>query len=204
MNLKLLYYAGMASVISYLLADIIGGIITPNYSIIENAVSELIQSGAENRLLLSSFTFVHGLMGILFGIGIILHHPYNEAKLIFIGGILLMIIGLNNALSGSIFPQDPIGGKTTFEGTMHLILVGINVVLVIPTLLMIGQGLYRYKNWESFRSFTFICVPIILISGVLSAYVIANEIKLMGLTERMNVYTFFIWVFTLAYLLIKE
>lgn len=204
MDKKLLYYAGMISVISYLLADIIGGIITPNYSIIENAVSELSQSGAENRILISSFLFIHGIMGILFGIGIILHYQYKQFKLIFIGGFILIIVGINSALTGTIFPMDPIGGELTFPGTMHLILVGIDAVLIFPALLMFGIGLYRYKNWESFRLYTFISVLIMFISGGLSAFVIADGIELMGVTERINVYTLFLWIFILAYKLIRE
>ena len=51
------YYAGFGAGIFYLLGDIVGGLITPDYNYVKNAVSELIQSGAKNRLLLSSFMF---------------------------------------------------------------------------------------------------------------------------------------------------
>ena len=190
--------------ISYLLADIIGGIITPNYSYIVNAVSELSQAGAENRILLSLFLFTHGVIGALFGIGILLNHHSNKTKSIFIGGILILVLGLSNALSGSIFPQDPIGGETTFEGTMHLILVGVNVILLFPTLLMMGIGFYREYNWKSFRLYTFLSLGIIVISGALSAVVIANGIELMGVFERITVYAYLVWVFILAYKLILE
>ena len=54
MNKKLFYYGGYGAGIFYLIGDVVGGVITPNYSYIKNAVSELIQSGAENRLFLSS------------------------------------------------------------------------------------------------------------------------------------------------------
>ena len=37
----LLYYAGMAAGILYLVGDIVGGIITPDYSYKANAVSDL-------------------------------------------------------------------------------------------------------------------------------------------------------------------
>ena len=54
MDRRILYYSGIASVIVYIIADIIGGIITPNFSYAMNAVSELSQTGAENRLLLGT------------------------------------------------------------------------------------------------------------------------------------------------------
>jgi hypothetical membrane protein len=194
----------MATGIVYLLGDIIGGIITPNYSYIANAVSELIQSGAENRILLSLFLFVHAVLIILFAIGILLRHPYKKTKLTFIGGILLLVVGIGHSLSSTIFPMDPVGAEMTFPCIMHLVLVGITVVFILFSIPMIGQGLYRYKNWKSFRLFTFICLPVMVLAGVLSPVVIANGIEVMGVTERITGYTFYLWIFMLAYRLIKE
>lgn len=204
MDKKILCYAGMATGIVYLLGDILGGIITPNYSYIANAVSELIQSGAENRILLSSFLFVHAVLIILFAIRILLRHPYKKTKLIFIGGILLLAVGIGHSLSSTIFPMDPVGAEMTFPGKLHLVLVGITVVFILFSIPMIGQGLYRYKKWKSFRLFTFICLPIMVLSGVLSPVVIAKGIEVMGVTERITGYTFYLWIFVLAYRFIKE
>jgi hypothetical membrane protein len=41
MDKKLLFYGGIFGPIAYLLNDIIGGIVTPNYSYIENTISDL-------------------------------------------------------------------------------------------------------------------------------------------------------------------
>ena len=82
-------------------------------------------------------------MGTAFGIGIISHYRYKHSKLIFLGGSFLTVIGIFNIFTGTIFLQDTIGGEVTFPGTMHLVLVGIGAILLFPTLLMIGTGLYR-------------------------------------------------------------
>jgi hypothetical protein len=50
MDKGFLYYAGYAAGIFYLLGDIVGGIITPNYNYFRNAVSELIQSAARKGI----------------------------------------------------------------------------------------------------------------------------------------------------------
>jgi hypothetical protein len=47
-------------------------------------------------------------------------------------------------------------------------------------------------------------LAVIVISGVSSPIVISKGIEVMGLTERITGYTFYIWMFLLAYLLIKE
>lgn len=79
MKSKLPYYAGLGAGIAYLLGDILGGIVTPNYSYSSNAVSELIQAGAKNRLLLSPFLFIHAILIIILAIGTIKNYPYYKS-----------------------------------------------------------------------------------------------------------------------------
>ena len=204
MDKGLLYYAGFGAGIIFLLGDLVGGFITPNYSYIKNAVSELIQSGAENRVFLSSFLFLHALMIILFSIGILAQHPYKQSKSIFIGGILLLAVGICHALSSSIFPQDPVGAESTFPGVMHLILVGITILSIFVILPLLGLGFYRLYGWNKFVIFTFLCLAVIIIAGVSTPIVINKGIGVMGITERITGYTFYVWMSVLAYLLIKE
>lgn len=205
MDKRLLLFGGIFGPITFLLNDIIGGFVTPNYSYIENTISDLTKAGTQDTYLLGSILLlISALMGIAFGIGIISHYQYKHSKLVFLGGLFLIIIGVSTSLTGTIFPQDPIGGESTFPGTMHLILVGISLILSFPTLLMIGIGLNREKQWKSFRLYTFISVVIMIIFGGLSVIVIMNEIALMGLVERISVYVFQIWSVVLAYKLITK
>jgi len=205
MDKKFLFFGGIFGPIAYLLNDIIGGFVTPNYSYIQNTISDLTKAGTQDTYLLGSILLlISALMGITFGIGIISHYQYRHGKLIFFGGSLLTIMGIFNIFTATIFPQDPIGGELTFPGTMHLILVGISALLLFPALLMIGIGLYREKQWKPFRQYTFISVLIIFISGGLSVIVIVNGIALLGLVERISIYTFQIWSVVLAYKLITK
>jgi hypothetical protein len=201
---ELFYFAGFGAGILYLAGDLFGGFITPNYNYIKNAVSELIQSGAEHRLFLSSFLFLHALMIILFSIGILAEHPYELSKSVFVGGISLLSVGISHALSSSIFPQDPVGAESTFPGVMHLILVAITVLSIFVLMPLLGVGLYRLYGWRHFDIFTLLCLAVIVVSGVSSPIVIRKGIKVMGLTERITGYTFYVWMFVLAYLLIVE
>ena len=205
MDKKLLFYGGIFGPIVFLLNDIIGGILTPNYSYLEQSISDLTKAGTEDTYLLGSILlFIAAIMGIIFGIAIISHYKFKISKLIFLGGLFFIIIGLFNSLTGTIFPQDTIGGEVTFPGTMHLILVGIMVILSILALLMIGIGLYRERQWKSFRLYTFISVLVTIIMGGLSAYVISNDIGFIGLFERIPAYIIQLWTVVLAYKLITE
>jgi hypothetical protein len=143
-------------------------------------------------------------MIVLFSVGILIQHPFEQSKSIFIGGILLLAVGISHALSSSIFPMDPVGTDATFPGSMHLILVGITVVSIFILLPLLGVGFSRLYGWEYFAIFTFVSLVVIVISGVSSPIVISKGIEVMGLTERITGYTFYIWMFSLAYLLIRE
>ncbi|UCG30910.1 MAG: DUF998 domain-containing protein [candidate division WOR-3 bacterium] len=205
MNKRLLFWGGIFGPTAFLLNDIIGGIVTPNYSYIENTISDLTKAGTQHTYLLGSIILlISALMGIAFGIGIISRFQYKHAKLVFLGGLFLVIIGIFTGLTGTIFPQDPIGQELTFPGTVHIILVGISLLLTFPALLMIGIGLDKTNDWRAFRLYTFISVIISFIFGGLSAILAFNEIALLGLVERISVYTIQIWIAILAYRLITE
>ena len=205
MDKKLLYYGGIFGPIFFLLNDIIGGIVTPNYSYIKHPVSDLTQAGS-TYLLGSVLLFIAAIMALIFGIGIILHYRFKINKLIFIGGVSLIIIAIFNSLTGTIFPQDPRDGSiATFAGTMHLILVAIVVILTFIALILIGIGFNRQRQWKGFRNYTLISLVIMFIfGGIFTPYVITNNIELLGLVERVVAYVFQVWSVVLAYKLITE
>lgn len=204
MENKFYCIGGFLSGLIYLTGDIVGGIIKEDYNYISNAASELIQSGAENRILLSVFFLCHALAIIMFGMGLKKHYPSNKSKQIYIGGLLLILIGISHSLSGTIFAMDPVGTTSTIPGILHLIFVGISVVAIFFLFPLIAQGLYKYYNWKSLRIYSYLSFVIIVISGLASPIIIKNELPYMGLTERITGYVFYIWLFVLAYKLYRR
>ena len=154
----------------------------------------------------SVLLFIAAIMALIFGIGIILHYKSKINKLIFIGGFSLIVIALFNILTGTVFPQDPRDGSVaTFAGTMHLALVAIVVMLTFIALILIGIGFYKQRQWKRFRNYTLISLFIMFIfGGLLTPYIIANNIELLGLVERIVAYVFQVWSIVLAYILITE
>lgn len=187
-----------------MLNDIIGKIITRDYSPIVNAVSELTQAGAENALLLSSFFLIAAMGLVIFAIGIVSHYNFRQSKLMFFGGIFIMCLGTLSALSGTIFPMDPFGGDATFPGEMHIILTGINIVLIVLAIPMIGIALYREKKWRNYLVYSIITVIIMATCGGLTSVLMANDIELLGLFERITIYSYQVWIVILTLLLIKK
>ena len=205
MDKKFLYYGGIFGPIVFLLNDVIGGLITPNYNYIEQPISDLTQ--AESTYLLGSvILFIAAILALIFGIGIISHYKFKINNMIFIGGVSLIIIALFNSLTGTIFPQDPRDGSVaTFAGNLHLVLVGIVVILTFISLILLGIGFYKQRQWKSFRNFSLISLVLMFIfGGILTPYVISNNIELLGLVERVVAYVFQIWSVVFAYKLIVD
>jgi len=118
--------------------------------------------------------------------------------------IILFAIGINHVMSSSIFPIDPLMTESTFPGVMHLILLGVSVVSTFILMPLLGVGLKHSYNWKYFSIFTFLCLAVIIITGVSTHVVLGNGIEVMGLTEIIVAYTFYIWLSGLAYLLINK
>lgn len=204
MNKKHLFYGGIFGPIVFLLNDIVGSIITPGYSPIINAVSELTQRGAEHTLLLSSLFLIAAIGLVLFAIGLILHYTFEKSKILFFGGIFIALLGIFSALTGTIFPMDPFGEAATFAGEMHKNLTYVNIMLVVLGILMIGIGLNKQKKWKSFLIYSIVVVLIMGIFGGITPVLIMNNIELLGLFERITIYGYQSWILVLSVLFIRE
>jgi hypothetical protein len=64
--------------------------------------------------------------------------------------------------------------------------------------------MHRSYEWRYFLFFTFLSLAVIVVSGIASPIVISKGIAVMGLTERITGYTFYLWLFVLAFLLVRE
>lgn len=195
---RTLILCGILSPILYILATIIGGLLIPEYSHIENAVSELIQSGAPNKLLLVTLMVISSISTILGCIGIFLTHKKKINKLVTTGIILILITGLLGLLTSTIFPQDPIHAPMTLPGIMHMVIVAISALITIVSPLLIGFGICQNEGWENFKLYSIISVLIIFITGGLTPFIILKEIPLMGLIQRIAIGAYFQWFIVLS------
>ena len=189
---------GYAAGLFYLTGDIVGGIITPGYNHLRNAVSELIQSGAPDRAFLSIFLFLHAVSIIIFSIGLLDLSAGWGRKTVKVGGILLLLVGIAHGLSSSIFPQDPVGTDFTFTGILHLVLVAMTVISIMVTMPLLAYGLKPVVSWRHYHLFTYSCLAVIIISGTLTPVAIGNGLEILGLLERITAYTFYLWLAILA------
>ena len=197
MKQRVLILAGVLGPIIYILNVMLGGIITPNYSHIENAVSELTQRGAPNIIVLSALFVLSALLILLFGVAIMMRFQ-SQSRRVYAGGLMIVVFGIFAALLASIFPQDPIGGESTFTGTMHLVLAGLTAFVIMGLILLIGSGMYQRTGWDNFKLYSIITVILVFVFGASTPILIMKEIELLGLFERMTQLSYLQWFVVFA------
>jgi len=193
---RALLLCGALSSLVYVANVVVGGLLTPGYSHVRNAVSELTQAGAPHAVVLGAIYVVSGLLLAAFGVAVSLESRRTSRRVV-TGGVLISLFAVLAVLLGTVFPQDPIGAPSTFPGTMHLVLVGVSVPLIVSAILLIGFGLDRsVPRWRRFRLYSVVTVLLMLAGGVLTPISIAGDVELLGVAERVTQVAYLTW-FTL-------
>ena len=195
---KILFQISILGPILYVLNVLLGGLITPKYSHIRDAVSQLTQRGAPNSLLLSSIFVVSASLILILGLATVMRYKGLNRKML-IGGVLIILYGVFAALLASVFPQDPIGSNATIPGTMHLILAGVTAFITMGAILITGLAKHEnFQEWRHFKSHSIISVSLVFVLGLSTPILMINNIELMGLFERLTQIAYLQWFVVFA------
>lgn len=197
---KYLMPLGMVSVIAYLIHVFAGQLLWPAYDPIAMDVSTLTADGAPNAGLLRIFTMVYGICFTLFAIGLVikafaLYHTPTK-----IGYIIFLIMAVTSIFGYALFPLS--GDKTvmSFQNLMHLIVTVIVVFTTIFSLYFIAYGYLKKERLRLPGYISLAAAVLITIFGPLTPIGMANEWNVLGLTERMVIFTVQAFVFALSFL----
>lgn len=186
---KLTAPLGMVSVIAYLIHTILGRILWSEYNPITMDISSLTAVGAPNREILMIFTSIYGITSIFFVVGMILKSFYQYKIAVRVGWIILLIMNLTSLVGYSLFPLT--GDKTVmnFQNMMHII---VTIIVVFTTILsgyVLAYGYICKEKMKTIGRFTLIMAIIITITGAINPIGMANNLNILGLTERAVIYS---------------
>lgn len=194
---------GFLGPIIYILAIIVGGAIRNDYSQIYNTISELSMANAPNLLLMEIMFGIYNISLLIFGIGAFLDTKVDSSKK-YRAAMLMLVL---TAISGIIllfFPQDPRTASFTTTGTVHIAVAGISSLLTILAIFIIGFSFRKKPSMNNFAKYSFISGIIVVVSGGLSAYSVANNLSFGGLLEKITILTFIAWVIVFSYIILKK
>ena len=176
---KALAISAMISPVLYTLMWILGGIIVPGYSHIQNDVSSLFAIDAHSRWLFQSLAIACSVLLLAFYAG--LHWSVNRGGGSIAGPILFVAAALLGVLVACFFPLDVGGEPATWRGKGHLILIALSGVLMIAAMVLIYFRIRSVDGWRGFAIFNLVSAPVLL-AGVVVMIPFAGS-AYMGLVE---------------------
>jgi hypothetical protein len=186
---KALALCAMISPVLYTFMWILGGIIVPGYSHIQDDVSSLYAVGAHARWLFQSLAIVCSVL--LLGFYAALH--WSTGKGSAIGPLFYFAAALLGVLVAVFFPLDEGGNPATWRGKGHVVLIALSGVLLIVGMVLMYFRLRTVEGWRGFAVFQLVSAPVLL-AGVVIMIPFTGSSH-MGLAERFMVSAYQIFYF---------
>lgn len=202
MRLTVFSLFGIIAPLFYIIPTIVGGLLRPGYSHLLNSVSDLLASGAPNKVYLMIPFTVYPILLSIFGFGlfaILKSKPLPVSSSTGLIGFILIgaSMGVLGILTMTIFPQDPHGAPMTTPGTMHLVLVGIQAVSAMAAILLIGFW-FKSNGFSGHFVYSIISFVVLVITGVISMIGATQGSQYIGLFERLNVGAIMQWLIVIG------
>jgi hypothetical membrane protein len=192
---------GILSSLIYVATEILGAMHYPGYSFRSQAVSELGAIGAPSATIVALPFALYCVLLVAFALGV-WRTAESKRSLRFtalmLGGITIVGLGF------TFFPMHMRGAEKTVSDTMHLVTAAIQVPFILLT---IGFG--AVSLGRSFRIYSIATIVVLFVFGVLTglqaSLVDANlPTPWLGVTERVNVWGYLLWVIVLAVALLRR
>lgn len=199
---KVLLGCGIVSSLFYAGMDIIGGTRWQgDYSWLSQEFSRLSAIGAPSRTLHLVLNPIYTLLVIAFGLAI--WWTAGQKRALRVVGCSFIVYAVVSFVWPQFFPEnlsEPVGA---FTNTMHIV---ITVVTVFSWILILGFATTAFGN--QFRFYTIGTLLAVFVFGALTgpqaiALAAGQPTPLLGLTERINIYSFMLWVVVLAIALLR-
>jgi hypothetical protein len=198
--LKYFIASGMLGVLFYFTHTALGHILWSEYNPITTDISSLTAVGAPNAKLLGVFTSLYAICMILFSGAMVIKAFQKYHTIVRTGYIVLLIMQLTSALGYSLFPLE--GDKTimSFQNMMHIITTAVVVLTTVVTGFLLSIGYIKQEKLKKLGSLILIFAVLITLFGSLNPFNIALGWGIMGLTERLIIYTLQIMLFIISFI----
>jgi hypothetical protein len=206
MQRRLLLFCGVAAVLLYVAADVIGALGFPGYVYTDQTISELVAIDAPSRPLLVPLSVVYAALWIAFGIGIWRSAGRSRAlRVVAVGLATKEVLGAAVVLFFPMHLRAALAaGGSNYSDTGHIVLT---VIGVFSFLIAIGFGSTVFGN--GFRLYSAATVGVLIVFATLT-FMLAPQMSAdlptpwMGAYERVNAFGYELWAAVLAIRLLRR
>ena len=190
---------GMIGVVAYMIHIILGNILWPEYNPITTDISSLTADGAPNSSLLRIFTTIYGICMILFTLGMIVKSLKKYHLATRVGYTILLGMEVISLFGYSALPL--VGDKTVmnFQNMMHIAVTVAVVITTISSAFTLAYGYLSQEKMKNLGKFILIMAIIITLCGMMNPISMSMKLNIMGLTERLVIYSLQILIFVLSF-----
>jgi hypothetical protein len=197
---RALIVCGILASLLYVLADALGAVAWPGYSHASQGVSELMATGAPSRPLVLSLMSVRSFLLLVFALGV-WRSAQGKLALRFTA-ILLVTDAVVGQVTATFFQAVQRGAAGS--PTMHVIGTGLESLAIL-----LAMGFSAAAFGKRFRLYSIGTILILLVFGALAgADTSPIEAQLptpwLGITERINIYAYLLWMVVLAIALLRR
>lgn len=198
---KVLLVCGIVAAAIYVGSDIVAALRWEGYDYAAQSVSELRAVGAPTRAFLLPILAGYAILELAFGIGVWLSAGHRRS--LRVTGALLVALGVLDSF-GSLFSLDLGQEADALVNTIHLV---VTLVTVVGLVLVIIFGSGADGRW--FRVYSFVTLLLVLGGGTLTFLQVPRiqaglPTPSMGVTERINIYGYMVWLAVLAIVLLRQ
>lgn len=198
---KIFLVCGILSSLTYACMDVIGGTRWQHYSWLSQEFSRLSAVGAPSRPIHLVLSLVYSLLVIAFGV-VVWQSAGRKYALRIIGGAFI-IYAIGSWMWPQFFPENLSQPVSALTNTMHIILT---FVTVLTWILILGFAAVAFTKW--FRLYSIGTLLIVILFGALAgsqgpALAAGQPTPWLGLMERINIYSFMLWVIVLTISLLR-
>lgn len=197
---KYLIPMGMISVISYFIHIFLGQALWRTYNPITTDISSLTANGAPNAELLGIFTLIYGILFFLFTLGMLDTAFQKYYKITKIGFLIFAIMGFVSLIGYALFPLSSDKLAMNFQNIMHILITAIVIITTILSLYLIGYGYLNKEKLKKLGKITLATATLIIVFGFLNPIAMGLQLNILGLTERLVIFTLLIFTFFLSFI----
>ena len=188
-NKKLINYlslSGVASIVFYLLHDIVGAMNYPGYNWTSQAVSDLTATDAPSFVIASGFVAVYKILGCLCCVLLCVLIGGERKKSLRLGVYLFAIMNFISAIGYALFPLSSAGYDGSPQSFVHVyVLTALVVLLSIISLVLIAVG--AFKSRYGLLGVLAIFALALMFVGAIGSGSVPKEI--FGIFERFSAYS---------------
>ena len=196
---KCLMPLGMVGALFYFAHTILGNILWPEYNPITTDISSLTADGAPNAQLLKVFGLMYGICMVLMVMALIVKAFKQYNSMLRIGYVILILMQLTSLFGYSLFPLTGDKTEMNFQNMMHIVVTVVVVFTTIASSFLISFGYLKQEKTKKLGKLTLIMAILITVFGMFNPISMNLKLNILGLTERLAIYTIQVLMFILSY-----